>query len=220
MGDWLFTGIVQEVGRVASVTRKSASMRLKIECARVRKDAGLGDSISVNGACLTVSELGAGWVEMDVGEETFTRTTLGALKSGASINLEAALRVGQSVGGHIVTGHIDATALVRSVTKQATQTVMNVELPPSLRPLVASKGSVAVDGISLTVGQVHDAWFSLYLIPHTLKNTTLLDRKPGHAVNLEADILARYVYNALCASENKSDTGLYDLLQKFGYTKS
>jgi riboflavin synthase len=213
----MFTGIIQETGRIAGMKRKGASMRLGIACRTVLEGAELGDSIAVNGVCLTADALTNESVEMDVGEETFRRTTLGALKIGDAVNLEPALRLGQPLGGHIVSGHVDATAAVKSVVKETTQIVMSIELPEALRPLVAEKGSIAVDGVSLTVGKVEHGVFSLYLIPHTVARTTLLHRAPGSLVNLEADVLARYVANAL-AAQGGGKGNLSDLLVEFGYS--
>jgi riboflavin synthase len=213
----MFTGIIQETGRIAGMNRKGASMRLGIACRAVLEGAELGDSIAVNGVCLTADALTNESVEMDVGEETFRRTTLGALKIGDAVNLEPALRLGQPLGGHIVSGHVDATAAVKSVVKETTQIVMSIELPEALRPLVAEKGSIAVDGVSLTVGKVERGSFSLYLIPHTVARTTLLHRAPGSLVNLEADVLARYVANAL-AAQGGGKSNLSDLLVEFGYS--
>ena len=216
----LFTGIVQEQGRVAEVVRKGGSLRLRIECARVREQAAPGDSVSVNGVCLTVDHLGAGAVTMDVGEETFARTTLSDLRPGQLLNLEPALRVGDPLGGHIVSGHVDAVSRVRSMAAQATQTVARFELPEGLKPLVAPKGSITVDGVSLTVGETGATWFSVFLIPHTLANTTLETLAPGRRVNLEADVLARYVVNALKHSGGGAGGDLNALLKEYGYMKS
>jgi riboflavin synthase len=216
----MFTGIIQEVGRIAGMQSKGASMRLTIACKTVLEDAGLGDSIAVNGVCLTADAFGDGAVSMDVGEETFRRTTLGKLKTGDAVNLEQAVRLGQPLGGHIVSGHVDATASVKSVVKQTTQIVMTVELPAALRPLVAEKGSITVDGVSLTVGAVRADQFSLYLIPHTVARTTLLHRGPGSQVNLEADVLARYVVNALNVQGGGAKSNLSDLLVEFGYSEN
>ena len=216
----MFTGIIQEVGRIAGIRRKGESLRLTVACDTVLKDAAPGDSIAVNGVCLTADEFGAGVVCMDVGEETFRRTTLGSLKTGRRVNLEPALRLGQHLGGHIVSGHVDTVAAVKSVVRETTQIAMCIELPEALRPLVAEKGSIAVDGVSLTVGAVQTGCFFLYLIPHTVARTTLLDHKPGSLVNLEADVLARYVVNALnVAGQSGDKKNLADLIVQFGYGK-
>lgn len=215
----MFTGIIQELGEVASLGRRGGSMRMEISCAKVLEGARPGDSIAVNGVCLTADDLRPGRVAMDVGEETFRRTTLGALRPGARVNLEPALRLGQPLGGHIVSGHVDATAAVRSVAPETTQTVVSFELPEALRPLVAPKGSIAIDGVSLTVGAVSAAAFSVYLIPHTVAHTTLLDRRPGDRVNLEADVLARYVHNSLAAMGHAGakKPSLIDKLKQYEY---
>ena len=216
----MFTGIILEKGRIAGMRRKGASMRLTIACEAVLEGAALGDSIAVNGVCLTADAFGDGTVDMDVGEETFRRTTLGGLHIGHTVNMEPALRLGQPLGGHIVAGHVDATAAVKSVVRETTQIVMTMNLPADLRPLVAEKGSITVDGVSLTVGAVTPHSFSLYLIPHTVARTTLLDRRPGSLVNLEADGLARYVVNALNVQGSGKNNNLADLLVEFGYSQS
>jgi riboflavin synthase len=216
----LFTGIVQEIGTVDAVIRHGDSVRLRLRSGAVRDTAQPGDSISVSGVCLTVAELGAGCFTMDVGEETFRRTTLGGLRSGAAVNLEPALRLSDRLGGHIVTGHVDAIAAVRSVARETTQVIMHIELPPPLRPLVAPKGSITVDGISLTVGEVRGDQFSLFLIPHTVANTTLQNSRPGDKVNIEADVLARYVFNMLKQDGNAKGHSLFDLLQAFDYIQT
>jgi len=215
----MFTGIVQEIGSVASVTRKGGSMRLRINCGATGAEAALGDSICVSGACLTVSAKDAGGVEMDVGEETFRRTTLGMLHPGDPVNLEPALRLADRLGGHIVTGHVDAVAAVRAVQRGTTQIEMRFELPDALRPLVAKKGSIAIDGVSLTVGEIGADWFAVYLIPHTVENTTLKKLAAGGKVNLEADVLARYVENVLRFGGGSPGGRLENLLKESGFTE-
>lgn len=213
----MFTGIVLELGKIEAVTARGGSMRLRISSKSVRDDAVEGDSVSVNGVCLTVNALGANWFEMDVGEETYRRTTLSSLGHGAEVNLEPALKIGSRLGGHIVSGHVDAVAAVRSVNRRTTQIDMTFELPADMRQLVARKGSIAIDGVSLTVGDADESSFSVYLIPHTVENTTLKNLRAGGGVNLEADVLARYVCNAL---KHKDGGGkLENLLKDFGYIK-
>ncbi len=191
-------------------------MSLSVICPESAAGAGLGDSISVNGVCLTVTSINHDSVEMDVGEETFRRTSLSSLKVSDSVNIEPALKVGDPLGGHIVTGHVDATGKIISVKSDTTQTVYAIGFPPELRKYIAEKGSVAVDGISLTVGGVGNNSFEVYIIPHTLDRTTLATKITGDAVNLEVDVLARYVVNAMnVGTDSKSD--LMRKLKEYGY---
>lgn len=188
----MFTGIIQRLGRVAA-----RSGRL------LRVDANLsaraGDSVAVNGTCLTVTApVSRGRLSFEVSDETWKRTCLGVLKAGDSVNLEPALRAGQPLGGHLVSGHVDASAkLLLLRTQPGGFARLRVELPAGLKGLVAVKGSIAVDGVSLTVTRVGPRWFEAALVPHTLKNTNLARRRPGERLNLEADMIARYVRSAM-----------------------
>ena len=190
--DTMFTGIIQRTGRVAA---RSGSM-LRITA---RLSARAGDSVAVNGTCLTVTPpVRRGTLSFDVSAETWERTSLGLLRPGDLVNLEPALRAGDALGGHIVSGHVDADAKVLALESQPGGFArLRVELPKALKGLVAVKGSVAVDGISLTVTKVAPGWFEAALVPHTLKNTNLKGARAGRRVNLEADLIARYVRAAL-----------------------
>lgn len=192
----MFTGIIQSLGRVRAVGRST----LEIDAAggdffKVRA----GDSVAVNGACLTVvPPLKRGRLRFQVSEETFRLTNLGALKPGSAVNLEPALKAGDALGGHLVSGHVDARAKVLELEPLREGFVrFRVELPAALKGLVALKGSVSIDGTSLTVTAVSKTWLETVLVPHTLESTNLGARKAGDVVNLEADILARYVRAAL-----------------------
>lgn len=194
----MFTGLVEEVGTVVRMTRHGAEgAHLFLRGRRVLEGTRLGDSIDVNGACLTVVELGSGLFAVDCMAETLERTTVGALRAGDEVNLERAMALGDRLGGHLVLGHVDGVGTVRSVRQRGIAQEVWVTLPAALRGYVAAKGSVAVDGISLTVTDVTDEAFGLGLIPHTLANTTLRSISPGRRVNLEADVLARYVRQAM-----------------------
>lgn len=194
----MFTGIVEEVGAVASVQRHGGSAVLAVRCRTVVEDAKQGDSIAVNGVCLTVTEFlpetgGAGGFSADLMGETLDRTALGDLAPGSPVNLERAMRADARLGGHIVQGHVDGVAEVRAITPHGDWTEMVFSLPPAVAPYLVEKGSVAIDGTSLTVMRVEDDAFAVGLIPHTLQVTVLGVRKPGDRVNLEADILAKHV---------------------------
>lgn len=190
----MFTGIVEERGVVAALESASGGAgRLEVRCEIVTADAGLGDSISVNGCCLTVTELtGEGFIA-DLMGETLARTALVDATVGNRVNLERALRLDGRLGGHLVQGHVDGVATIRRVVPEGEWTTMEIALPGDLPRYVAEKGSVAVDGVSLTVAGVEGEAFSVGVIPHTLAATTLGERQPGDRVNIEVDVLAKYV---------------------------
>ncbi len=186
----MFTGIVKEVGRVA--TRDGASLHIETAIS-----APIGASIAVNGACLTVVETQNGRLAFDVVEETYKRTNLGRLNPGDPVNLEPALTLDQPLDGHLVQGHVDGTATVISTQEQTTGRELTIEIPKDLAPYIAEKGSIAVDGTSLTVAGVTDQAFKIALIPHTLQHTIAHTYRPRSRVNLEVDVLARYAERLL-----------------------
>jgi riboflavin synthase len=187
----MFTGIVQELGEVVAVEHYADAARLTIQGSVA--DAIPGDSVAVNGVCLTVTQVMAGSFTADVMRETLDRSGLGALTPGAAVNLELPVRLSDRLGGHLVQGHVDATATVVSRTPSEHWDVVRIALKPEISRYVAEKGSVAVDGVSLTVSALGDDWFEVSLIPETLKRTTLGSRQPGDIVNLEVDVIAKYV---------------------------
>lgn len=189
----MFTGIVEETGRVASFTRGAAAWRLVVEARTVLGSTAVGDSIAVNGCCLTAVEIGEGRVQFDLLEETCRLTNLSTLTSDARVNLERSLRPDSRMGGHFVSGHIDGVGTVDTLEPRGADRYLRVRYPAAFRGLLVPKGCIAVDGISLTVVEVHDDWFSIWLIPHTLEATNLGSRQAGDAVNLEFDLLAKYV---------------------------
>jgi riboflavin synthase len=193
----MFSGIISVLGKV----EKRQGTRLSIR-ANIKKPA-LGASIAINGVCLTVVRTAAAKHEFEVGPETWSRTSLGSLKNGSQVNVETSLRIGDEVGGHFVSGHVDASAKILAFAPWDKEFWrLRLKLPRPLRGLVAEKGSVAVDGVSLTVTKTGPTWFEIMLVPHTLKNTTLGRRKPGDHVNLEADPLARYALAAAASLRN------------------
>lgn len=189
----MFTGIVEELGTVAAIEAAAGSARLEVSCEVVTADAAVGDSISVNGCCVTVTELTEQGFTADLMGETLTRTALGEARAGSAVNLERALRLDDRLGGHLVQGHVDGVARVRAVEPQGEWTTMSLDLPGALAPFVAEKGSITLDGVSLTVTGADGGGFAVGLIPHTLSVTTLGQRAPGDGVNVEVDVLARYV---------------------------
>ncbi len=195
----MFTGLIEEVGVVRRLERTQAGGRLSVRARTVLEGTRIGDSISVSGACLTVIALdGEGFV-VECMPETLVRTTLGQAGPGSLVNLERSLRWGDRLGGHLVLGHVDEVGKILSVRPEGIAWEVRVSLPEGVRAAVAAKGSVAIDGISLTVISVDADGFAVGIIPHTLKETTLRAVKPGLLVNLEADVLARYVLRSLQA---------------------
>ncbi len=190
----MFTGIVQSVGRIRSVEKRGADARVAIDAAALGlDDVGIGDSIAVAGVCLTVVALDAAGFAADVSPETLSRTTLGALTAGDPINLEKSLRLADRLGGHLVAGHVDGVGKVVAVHEDGAAQRWTFSAPAALAPYIAVKGSISIDGTSLTINDVDGNTFGVTLIPHTLTVTTFGARKPGDAVNLEVDLVARYV---------------------------
>lgn len=198
----MFTGLVQCLATIHGVQAVDPGRRLAIEAPELAAAARLGDSIAVNGCCLTVVENVAGRLSFEAGPETLSRTNLGELQAGSSVNLESSLRVGDPLGGHYVTGHVEAVGTVDARQDDRDWSTFWFRYPRELGRYLVPKGSVAVDGVSLTVVDVENDRFSVQLIPHTLAVTTLGRRAPGDRVNLETDLLAKYVQKQL-VSENK-----------------
>jgi len=201
----LFTGIVREIGEVASLERSDGGARVAIRTA-LTSDLHEGDSVAVSGACLTVASLIDGELAADVMNQTLSLTTLGELVSGARVNLEPALRACDALGGHLVQGHVDATGVVRSVTEDGIARRVLVEIPADLRRYVVEHGSVAVDGVSLTVAALDAGGFEVSLIPETLERTTLGELAEGARVNVEVDQIARYAERLMASfGKERSD---------------
>lgn len=194
---WVFSGLVAALGEVVQARPTGGGMKLEVRCRLPGEPLALGESIAVNGACLTVASLQVDSFIADVSYETLRRTTLGRVRPGARVNLERALRLGDRLGGHLVLGHVDATTRLQNVRREGVFSLMRFGLPASLAGEVAEKGSVAVDGVSLTVARVGAGWFEVALIPTTLESTTLGERRVGDLVNLETDVLAKYVRRLL-----------------------
>ncbi|GII02391.1 riboflavin synthase [Planobispora takensis] len=189
----MFTGIIEELGEISSVEPLRDAARLAVRGKVVTADAGHGDSIAVNGVCLTVVDVDGEVFTADVMKETLDRSSLGALRPGSRVNLERAVRADQRLGGHIVQGHVDGTGELLSREPAEHWEVVRISLPAGLNRYVVEKGSIAVDGVSLTVAGVDDESFSVSLIPTTLELTTLGAKKPGDPVNLEVDVIAKHV---------------------------
>jgi riboflavin synthase len=189
----MFTGLIEEVGAVRRFERRGDGGRLSVAARRVLEGTRIGDSIAVSGACLTVVELGGEGFVVDCMPETLLHTTLGSVSPGAQVNLERSLAWGGRLGGHLVLGHVDAVGEVLAVVRDGIAWRVRISLPEEIAGCVAGKGSIAIDGISLTVISVEGGWFEVGIIPHTMAETTLRAARPGARVNLEADVLARYV---------------------------
>jgi riboflavin synthase len=198
----MFTGLILERGRLISDPAPSGQggVRLAVGMSPgLTERLGIGDSVAVSGVCLTVVERGSGQVVVELSPETIARTNLGELRGGDEVNLEPALRMGDPLGGHMVQGHVDATAEVVGRRDLTDHRVLAFSIPPDLAPFLVEKGSVTVDGVSLTVSALLSDRFEVALIPHTLAMTTLSLRAPGDRVNLEVDVLAKYVHRMLAA---------------------
>jgi riboflavin synthase len=193
----MFTGIVREVGRVASIDGDGDGVRLEVEAPATSGSTAVGDSVSISGCCLTAVAVADGRIAFDAVPETLARTSLRRLRAGSRVNVEPALRAGEPLGGHYVQGHVDGVGAVRSSDAEGEGRRVWFDAPPELLRYLVEKGSVAVDGTSLTVAGLDERGFSVALVPHTLEVTTLGDVVPGDPVNLEADVLAKYVERLL-----------------------
>ena len=211
----MFTGIIEDIGRVKSVEKREAFGRIKIETSLDLNEVKTGGSISVNGVCLTVTVLSKGVFDADLSDETLRVTTIGTLKAGDKVNLERALTLSKPLGGHLVTGHVDGLGTVSSRTFRMDYMDFEVEVPAELMGQIVLKGSVAVDGISLTIAEVKPSGFRVAVIPQTLKETTLLLRREGSKVNIETDIIGKYVEKFFLAGRKKEITE--DFLAEHGF---
>lgn len=189
----MFTGIIQETGVVDNFARAGGVYRMDISCREISGSVKIGDSIAVNGVCLTVIDSRKGRVSFDVMEETVKKSSLAEAASGSRVNLESALKMGDHLGGHIVQGHVDCSCKIKGMVNSRDEVSMEISIDPGSAHLVVEKGSVAVDGVSLTVGEVTDRSFKVYIIPHTRAVTNLGDRKAGDKVNVEFDVVGKYI---------------------------
>lgn len=189
----MFTGIIEETGKVEAVSKGSNSAVITIAAVKVLEDTKIGDSIAVNGVCLTVTSISGRKFSADVMAETLRRSSLGSLKHGSMVNLERAMAANGRFGGHIVSGHIDGVGVISSFEKEDNAVWVEIETPAKILRYIVEKGSITIDGISLTVAKLTDSSFAVSVIPHTGEETTLLNRNPGDIVNLENDIVGKYV---------------------------
>lgn len=203
----MFTGIIEETG----VLKEQNGGNLVIQADKVLEDVHLGDSIAVNGVCLTVTEFQKNWFRADVMAETLRRSSLGTLKKGSRVNLERAMAANGRFGGHIVSGHIDGTGTVENMQREGNAIWVTISCGAALLRYIAEKGSIAIDGISLTVAEVRENGFRVSIIPHTGEETTLLARRTGDMVNLETDIIAKYVERLMLPKEPEEKKSGIDL---------
>lgn len=201
----MFTGLVEELGKVKAIEKGARSVRITIAAKKVLEDVKLGDSIAVNGTCLTAVAYDASQFTADVMPETVNKTVLAHLKPGDLVNLERTLRLGDRFGGHMVSGHVDSVGTIISKEQNDIAIIVKICVTPETSRYIIQKGSIAIDGISLTVVEAADTWFSVSLIPHTAKMTTLGYKRVGDAVNLETDIIGKYV-EKLCTPKESEPT--------------
>lgn len=189
----MFTGIVEEIGTIKNIEIRGPSARISISALKVLEDCKIGDSISVNGICLTVTSMGNQVFTADIMNETIKRTAFQNMRVGTNVNLERAMKVDDRFGGHMVSGHIDGTALIKSVEKQGNATWYTLKPPSNLLRYIVEKGSIAIDGTSLTVAYVDREKFKVSIIPHTSEVTVLSEKRPGQSVNIEVDVIGKYI---------------------------
>jgi len=214
----MFTGIVEEKGTIRYIQLTGESGVLAVKAKKVLEGTKIGDSIAVNGICLTVTSLQSDGFTADVMAETLDRSSLGDLKRGSRVNLERAMAADGRFGGHIVAGHIDGTGIIQSVTRDETAVWYKIQAGADILRYVVEKGSITIDGISLTVARVDSETFSVSIIPHTQSNTILADRKVGDRVNLETDIIGKYVEKLLQPQETKKESRItMEFLQEHGF---
>lgn len=217
----MFTGIVEEVGILKEISKGNQFGVIEIQCSKVLEDARIGDSIATNGVCLTVKEKGSNYFKADVMGETLERSSLGDLGIGDKVNLERALKVSDRLGGHIVSGHIDGVGKIVSIKKEIDGTWFTISAPKDVLKYIVYKGSIGIDGISLTVAYIDDEVFKVSVIPHTIENTILITKQINSKVNLECDLIGKYI-EKLCGrkddkEEEKKSNITMDFLTQNGF---
>ncbi len=213
----MFTGIIAAIGKIEAVQPKGGDLSLQVATQGLDlSDVVLGDSIAINGVCLTVVKINSSILSFDVSRESIERTSLGNVRTDSEVNLEKALAVGERLGGHFVSGHVDGLGTILSMTESARSVQFRIEMPTELKRYVAEKGSICIDGVSLTVNKVNDNWFEVNIIPHTMQETIISHYNKGTKVNLEVDLIARYLERLL----PEVDNGItQDTLLKHGFIK-
>ena len=215
----MFTGIIEDKGKIARVEPKGQGKRLTIVCPAGLTELNPGDSISVNGACLTVVDKEAQTIVVDLSGETLEKTTLGKVREGEAVHLERALRLSDRLGGHLVTGHVDDIGVITEARKEGEFLRLRIRIPRRVSRYVIEKGSIAIDGVSLTVNESREEEIGLMLVPYTLEKTTLLDKRVGDRVNVEADLLGKYVEKLLDRRSGKAGEITRAFLEGHGFLK-
>lgn len=215
----MFTGLVEEIGVVHSVVKGTKSASVVIKAKKVLENIKLGDSIATNGVCLTVTGFNSDSFQTDIMAETMRKSNLDNLSHGSRVNLEGALRVGDRLGGHIVSGHIDGTGIIKDFKREDNAIWVSIATPPNILKYIIYKGSIAIDGISLTVAYVDDEIFKVSIIPHTKRETTLVEKSVGDEVNLEVDMVGKYIERFLSFKEEATPKSAIDMdfLNKHGF---
>ena len=214
----MFTGLIEDIGALSDIRTTADHAVLTVSTSLPMEELTLGESVAVNGVCLTVTSFGDGVFTADASPETMKRTSLGHLARGATVNLERALRLSDRLGGHLVTGHVDGLAKIAEKRQEGNSWLFRFQVDSSLSSVLIEKGSVAIDGVSLTVNEVSEGFFSLMIIPHTLKMTTLQDRKVGDQVNVETDLIGKYVARFMANDGSEKAGGVtMDVLAKHGF---
>ncbi|HEY3297306.1 MAG TPA: riboflavin synthase [Armatimonadota bacterium] len=213
----MFTGLILEKGKIARISPNAGGLRIVVDAPKISGMIEVGDSVSVNGSCLTAVIISPPVIEFDAVRETVVRTTISGLKPGDRVNLEPALRVGDELGGHMVLGHVDGMGSISGITESGSETRFRIQAGPGIMQYVVEKGSIAVDGISLTVADLNDDWFEVAVIPHTIENTTLAEKRTNNTVNLETDIIGKYVFKYVGKTAGKSDQRLLGKLAEGGF---
>ncbi len=211
----MFTGIIEEVGEVVSVASIANGKQLTIRAHRVLEGTQIGDSIAVDGVCLTVTDLANDHFTVQAVGETLEKTTLGGVRAPQYVNLERALAVGDRLGGHFVQGHVNGMGIIRTLRKRGDNYLLEVEIPPPLRKYIILEGSIAIDGISLTVAHLQETVVGINIIPHTMANTNLQYKRVGQPVNIEVDLIAKYIENLLRFGNREKLN--QNLLKQWGY---
>ena len=215
----MFTGIIEDKGKVLRVEYRGQEKRLTVELPLYLTEVQLGDSININGVCLTVVQKKEQAIELDLSQETLQKTILGELREGDQVNLERALKLNDRLGGHIVTGHIDGIGVIVEKRQERDFLQLRIRIPESASRYVVQKGSIAIDGISLTVNEYQAGDIQMTLIPYTIQKTTLMDKKVGDRVNIEADILGKYIEKLLDRGDKKSGQVNLSFLKEHGFIK-
>ncbi|EKF51920.1 riboflavin synthase [Lactococcus garvieae] len=213
----MFTGIIEEMGKVVSISHHAKSSKITINAKKIFHDLALGDSVSTNGVCLTVSSLTNSQFTADIMSESLKRSNLGSLRVGNLVNLERAMPMNGRFGGHVVSGHIDGEGKITKIKKEANATWYTIEAQNNIMDYVVEKGSIAIDGISLTIASLTPSSFKVSMIPHTISNTIFKDKKIGDKVNLESDIFAKYIEKFIFNDNSKNERMTKTKLTQFGF---